>query len=203
MKLLRVAKSLTVYALEAVTYTLAISTTVGGTTDPAPGAYVYTEGEIVPVTAIPETGYMLNHWELDGVDVGKETSINITMDSNHDLYAVFSFGVGDVQVTVLDVQTNQLISDALVKILKDRVLIGQVYTDQNGKASFTNISQGSYTVFVQATGYEILEQAIEVAAGIVNYFEARLSPVRFVIPWWLIPLGVATATFIIIIKEKR
>jgi len=75
--------------LAASYYTLTISTTVGGTTNPAPGVHAYEVGSSAQVTAIPSTNYVLDHWELDGASVGNPNPINITMDKNHVLHAVF------------------------------------------------------------------------------------------------------------------
>jgi len=72
------------------TYNLTITATVGGTTDPAPGTYSYTENSTVEVTATPEAGYLFDHWELDSVDVGSANPYNVLMDQNHTLKAVFA-----------------------------------------------------------------------------------------------------------------
>jgi parallel beta-helix repeat protein len=72
------------------TYTLTITTTVGGTTDPAPGTYSYTANSTVQVTAIPEANYLFDYWELDGVNVGSANPYSVLMDKNHTLKAVFS-----------------------------------------------------------------------------------------------------------------
>lgn len=51
--------------------TIVTSLTVGGTTNPPPNlTYNYSQGQTVPVYAIPHTGYYLDHWEVDGVNVG-------------------------------------------------------------------------------------------------------------------------------------
>ncbi|MEM2994796.1 MAG: CARDB domain-containing protein [Candidatus Bathyarchaeia archaeon] len=73
-----------------VTYPLTITSTTGGTTDPAPGAYTYPGDTIVTVRAIPITGYILDHWELDGANVGNPNPIHVTMDADHTLHAVFT-----------------------------------------------------------------------------------------------------------------
>lgn len=70
------------------TYSLTVTTTVGGTTDPAPGTYNYTAGTKLNVTAIPDVGYSFNCWLLDG-EVRTENPITIVMDSNHTLEAHF------------------------------------------------------------------------------------------------------------------
>jgi hypothetical protein len=71
------------------TYTLTITTTTGGTTNPAPGSHSYTQGTLVSVTAILDAGYKLDHWELDGANVGAPNPIEVTMNTDHTLHAVF------------------------------------------------------------------------------------------------------------------
>jgi len=72
---------------------------VGGTTDPVPGVYTHAEGANVPVTAVPDEGYVLDHWELDTVDVGTDNPYTVTMDANHSLTAFFT-----VSKTVISVE---------------------------------------------------------------------------------------------------
>jgi parallel beta-helix repeat protein len=72
------------------TYTLTITTTVGGTTNPAPGTYTYTANSTVQVTAIPEANYLFDYWKFDGVNVGSANPYSVLMDKNHALKAVFS-----------------------------------------------------------------------------------------------------------------
>jgi hypothetical protein len=71
-------------------YTLTIAVDGMGSTDPAPGDHVYDEGTVVSVDAIPDAGYMLDHWELDGVDVGVTDPYDVTMDMDHTLVAFFA-----------------------------------------------------------------------------------------------------------------
>lgn len=66
-----------------------ITITDGGTTDPTPGTYVYPADTNVSVTAIPELGYDLSRWELDGVNVGSDNPYTVVMDADHTLHAVF------------------------------------------------------------------------------------------------------------------
>jgi parallel beta-helix repeat protein len=72
------------------TYTLTITATAGGITDPAPGTYTYTANSTVQVTAIPNTGYLFEYWELDDANVGSANPYTVLMDENHTLKAVFS-----------------------------------------------------------------------------------------------------------------
>ena len=70
-------------------HTLAISSTSGGTTDPVPDSYLYDEGIVVSVTAIPDSGHHFDYWELDEVNVGLANPIDVTMDADHTLHAIF------------------------------------------------------------------------------------------------------------------
>jgi hypothetical protein len=83
-------QTVTAHYTRIITYTLTITTTDGGTTDPEPGTYNYTAGSTVQVTAISNVNYVFDHWELDNVDVGSVNPYTVTMDKNHTLKAVFS-----------------------------------------------------------------------------------------------------------------
>jgi parallel beta-helix repeat protein len=72
------------------TYALTITATVGGTTNPACGTYSYTANSLVQVTAIPNTDYLFDHWELDSVNVGSANPYTVLMDKDHALKIVFS-----------------------------------------------------------------------------------------------------------------
>ena len=72
------------------TYSLTITATVGGTTNPAPETYSYTANSSVQVTAIPEANYLFDYWELDSVNVGSVNPYTVLMDINHTLKAFFS-----------------------------------------------------------------------------------------------------------------
>ncbi|MGQ9641520.1 MAG: InlB B-repeat-containing protein, partial [Candidatus Bathycorpusculaceae bacterium] len=72
-----------------ITYTLTITATSGGTTDPAPGTYTYPSGSYVNVMALPSANYMFSHWVLDGSPAGSANPISVLMDRNRTLHAVF------------------------------------------------------------------------------------------------------------------
>ncbi|MEM3642084.1 MAG: immunoglobulin domain-containing protein, partial [Candidatus Bathyarchaeia archaeon] len=77
------------YSAVVPTYTLKIETTAGGTTNPTPGTYTYAAGSLVQVTAIPSSGYVFDHWELNGTNVGTATIYTVTMNANYVLKAFF------------------------------------------------------------------------------------------------------------------
>jgi len=80
-------------------YTLEISCTIGGTTDPAPGTYTYSAGSEVIVTATLGESFYFDHWEIDDVNVGSQNPVTVTMDANHTLRAAFSFLTYDLTIS--------------------------------------------------------------------------------------------------------
>ena len=68
---------------------LVIGVSGSGTTDPVPGTYTYDEDTPVQVDAIPDAGWVLSHWLLDGVDVGDADPYTVTMNDDYSLTAVF------------------------------------------------------------------------------------------------------------------
>jgi len=71
-------------------YTLSISTTTGGTTNPAPGTYTYNYGESVTVTATADIQYVVYFWVLDGTK-HYINPITVTMNTDHTLKAYFRY----------------------------------------------------------------------------------------------------------------
>jgi hypothetical protein len=73
-----------------ITYTLTITSTTGGTTNPTPGTYTYPSGSYADVAALPSANYFLDHWVLDGSPAGSANPISVLMNNNRTLHAVFS-----------------------------------------------------------------------------------------------------------------
>ncbi|MEM2111220.1 MAG: LamG-like jellyroll fold domain-containing protein, partial [Candidatus Bathyarchaeia archaeon] len=73
-----------------VQYSLVIEASVGGTTSPVPGTYLYDEGSIVSVTALPDSGWVLSHWLLNGSEAGSAVQYDLTINANYTLTAVFA-----------------------------------------------------------------------------------------------------------------
>ena len=73
------------------TLIISVNDATAGSTNPTPGTYndVYI-GDVIAVTALPNAGYALDHWEVDGVPVGSTNPYTITMDTDHTLTAVFA-----------------------------------------------------------------------------------------------------------------
>jgi hypothetical protein len=75
--------------VEKLTYTLTIATTTGGITNPAIGPHIYQGGTTVQVTAIPDPGFQLDHWELDGSYFGPANPYSVLVNQDHTLKAFF------------------------------------------------------------------------------------------------------------------
>lgn len=77
-------------------FSLTISTTSGGTTDPSPGTYTYDFGTDVTVKAVPNSGYQFSGWSGDAS--GTTNPITIAMEGDKSITANFastSSGGGD------------------------------------------------------------------------------------------------------------
>jgi hypothetical protein len=81
-------------------YTLTITATAGGTTNPAPGTYTYNAGSLISVTAIPSSGYVFDHWELNGSNVGSANPYSVNMNNNYVLKAFFTSAPSPPSVSI-------------------------------------------------------------------------------------------------------
>ncbi len=107
------------------TFDLTISAGTGGTTNPAPGLYTHNQGTNVQVTAINNTGYNFDHWQLDGSNFGNTNPITVTMDANHALSAVFKLipppgGLHDIAITEIGTSKTMIpenyTQDIIIKV---------------------------------------------------------------------------------------
>ena len=71
------------------TLTIVVNPHGGGTTNPAPGSYQFSEGTSINITAYENFGGKFHHWDLDGSNVGTESRYTTIVNSNQTLTAVF------------------------------------------------------------------------------------------------------------------
>ena len=78
--------------VNVATLYLTVQAGAGGTTDPAPGTYPVGLGSSVSVTALPNSGYALYRWQLDGTDSGSSNPFTVyfTTYANHTLKVLFA-----------------------------------------------------------------------------------------------------------------
>jgi len=95
-----------------------------------------------------------------------------------------------VTVNVFDQDTGKLLKNTRVTIKSGARVVADGYTDSNGSVTFQNIDVGGYTLRVTFSGYNMLEQAIQVAAPGVEY-DVYLVPIPAEpLDWWVIPAAV-------------
>lgn len=113
-------------AFELIYYDLTITTTPGGTTNPSLGTYSHPCGNVTEVLAIPNAGYLFDHWELDGFNVGSSNPISVTMDQNHTLRAIFKgipvVGGYSVSLNLAD-STSKLAYYAILFVITSVVVV--------------------------------------------------------------------------------
>jgi hypothetical protein len=71
-------------------YTLTTSVYSGSGTVSPSGNNQYLIGTTVSVSETPASGYLFDHWILDGNNAGSSTTISVTMNEPHTLQAVFT-----------------------------------------------------------------------------------------------------------------
>ena len=70
-------------------YKLVIGVEGSGSTEPAPGSIEVEEGEKVTMKALPEDGWLFDGWVLDGEPVGGDSTIELDVDRDREIVAVF------------------------------------------------------------------------------------------------------------------
>ena len=100
--------SLTIIGSLPQTYTLTITASAGGTTSPAPKAYLVLDGSTIEVLSLPDDGYVLESWLVNGVDSGTAQSVTVTMEQDMSVEAKFTaVGQGAVVIPPWDIDVPQ------------------------------------------------------------------------------------------------
>jgi hypothetical protein len=87
-----------VFTSQPIFHELTIGTSTDGSTSPT-GTHSYPDGSSIDVTAIPDSGFRLSHWILDGVNVGYENPYPVNMDRSHTINAVFTGASSNNSIT--------------------------------------------------------------------------------------------------------
>ncbi|MEF8873353.1 MAG: FixG Ig-like domain-containing protein, partial [Candidatus Thermoplasmatota archaeon] len=139
-------------------YDLTVESEEGGTTNPEPGTYTYTEGERVTIEAVPDEGWQFSHWS--GAFESEEEEITITIDGNYTITAHFE--ELDIWLEIISPEENELFSESEVELEwesgnvehheirlndEDWIDVGEetVYT-------FEDLDDGAHAVEVRAAG---------------------------------------------------
>ncbi|RLI18091.1 hypothetical protein DRO54_10585, partial [Candidatus Bathyarchaeota archaeon] len=204
--------------VESKKYTLTIIAEDGGTTDPPPGSYTYDEGTIVSVTAIPDENYVLDHWELDGVFYSDELTVEVTMDSDHELRAFFKYlpplsvSISPSSVTIKlgeSVTFTSSVSGGFAPYSYQWYVNNEPVSGATSDTwTFTPSAAGIYYVYVVVTDSEnqtaqspaskVVVQEMPTVGGAVYPVTFTLEPensLRFPVAFTLILVGIALSAF--------
>jgi len=124
------------------TYTLSVDVEGPGRTHLAPGEYDYPSGFKLNFDALPGSpttdDAAFSHWLLDGDNIGSMGSISVTMDSDHDLTAVFvemrelalfeGWNLIGLPLTPEDPSTEVVLADILDKVTSVWAFDGETKT---------------------------------------------------------------------------
>jgi hypothetical protein len=77
------------FSTVTVGYNLVITSTTGGSTNPAVGTYVEPSGTNVQITGTASGGYTFDHWLIDSSTLNYSNPFTINMGANHNVQAVF------------------------------------------------------------------------------------------------------------------
>jgi len=70
-------------------YKLSVDVDGFGSVDVVPGESSYAAGAEVTLTAVPDEGYALDRWEVDGVPMGSDETLMVVMNADREVIAYF------------------------------------------------------------------------------------------------------------------
>jgi len=126
------------------TYTLSVSTVGQGTVTKNPDKATYTHGEVVQLTANPDSGWNFDSWSGDLT--GSTNPVNITMNEDKTVAANFSEITYTITFSVSD--SEGAVQGANVTFNSETKT-----TDSQGKAIFNGVAVGDKQYSVSKDGY--------------------------------------------------
>ena len=187
--------------IETRTLDITVIPEIGGTTLPyQPGSVTLPLNDSVSLTAKPNVGYTMDHWEVNGNDAGSEATLNIIMDEDK---FIILYLRGDVPPTeqikvVIDVKGSGTITPEPATYYFD---VGMNYIWVEAKETVLNWRFKHWEVwFTDAEGNEVDRVIVNVArvniplfiVGTMTamaQFEETPEPGTIGFPWWLALIG--------------
>ena len=190
-----------------VQYELTISVVGSGTTNPAPGSHMYNEGEQVSVDAIPDPGWKLDHWELDGVNVGDADPYKVTMDADHTLTAVFveippvkyQLTIGIVGSGTTDPAPGSYTYDEGTEV-KVEAIPDLDWKLDHWELDGINVGTTDPTTVVMNKDHKLIAVFVKKPPPPVGGLEAPFNTLAMLAPWILLALA---ASFGAVVAAKR
>jgi len=133
-------------------YSLSITSTVGGTTNPPSATYSHWSGTIIDTVAVPNVGYYLDYWQLNDANIGAPDHASIEMNANYSLQAVFTHLSSGHDVSVKYVDSKPVVGQGYSLTIKAKAM------NVGGFTEAFNI-----TIYINASS--IASQAITLESG--------------------------------------
>lgn len=182
---------------EEVHRTLTILPTSNGSTNPASGNYLIADGQTQSVFFSPATGYVLDHWELDGVNIGLQNPIPILMYADHTVGA-FSRLIPPEKGTL---QVHTFLDDTEVVTQVEIVGIGSY-----GTPLTIDLDPSVYTLNCTYLGQTQTKTATILAGQVVTVEFRFISPTPItsaILPAGIAILSVAGLVYYLATRKKR
>lgn len=156
------------------TKVLIISSSAGGTTNPAPNSYAVPEGQTVQAVALPDANYIFNHWLLDGAQVATNPIV-VLMNTDHSLNAVFEA----VAPPVVVVTIKGMVTDATGPLegVAVTTLGYATVTEDDGSYELANLPPAIYSISLQKEGYMQKTITVDASAEGTYLVDVVLTPV--------------------------
>lgn len=155
---------------------VSIETDGPGTTDPEPGVYDFETGDTVSVTAIPDEGFELDRWEVNGLSAGSDATLFVPVDGPLTIVAVFveqGGGPGPGECTLESVVSLTPVDDAFISVLTGSEALGIVL------AATTNCLEDTSEVYFELDE-EVLDTLFEPNLdGIFQIFTPPVSQIGY------------------------
>lgn len=193
-------------------FAVTLNAGANGTTSPVPNQYMVDQNANFTANAIPNTGYQIDYWSLDGNNVSTANSYTIqNVTAPHTLTAVFKAIVVPPKRTVkvnpgkkktngMEIDgggvTNPVAGDYLV----------DPYTTLKITAQPDALSQFDSWVLdgnVVPNNPNPLEIAVGNTDHEVTPYYADITPIPAGFPWWSIPIGIVIGGYYLIKRHGK
>ncbi|MBA7672233.1 hypothetical protein ES703_80408 [subsurface metagenome] len=160
---------------EPETQTLTLTSTEGGKTFPSSGSYSYAKDSSKEVTAIPDSGYVFDHWELNDLNVSTKLSYVVTMNTDHRLRAFFVLSpVGTLSLRAL-ADSEEV--TALVKVV--HAITGEVIGTDETEFDL-DLPPGTYSLSASYKD-QIKTDDVTITAGVTSTVTFRFTKMHTLI----------------------
>jgi hypothetical protein len=188
-------------------YTLTITTSGSGYTNPSAGVYSYSDSRELYVSATPDLGWELSHWVLNGINMGYSDGWVVTMEEDLNIEAVFTAthaSLSTIKIYVKDTSGNPINRAEVTSITQPsgQTTLGGT-TNPEGYVAFEQVKSGSYTFLASSEEYESNSESITVSQEEINEKTILMEKKSWEIPGFPFESLLVGLTFIILVHAAR